>query len=73
MVDDDDVQMYIHSTQWGAQTFNTTVGYDIKMVGVKLYQSTDILFNGTNDFSGCSGSTFSGGNSIVNDNLIISG
>jgi len=35
--------------------------------------STDILFNGTNDFSGCSGSAFSGGNSIVNDNLIISG
>jgi len=35
--------------------------------------TTDILFNGTNDFSGCSGSAFSGGNSIVNDNLIISG
>ena len=41
----DDTQMYIHSTQWAAQTFNTSTGYDLKIVGVKLYQATDYMIN----------------------------
>jgi len=41
----DDTQMYIHSTQWAAQTFNTSVGYDLKVVGIKLYQATDYMIN----------------------------
>jgi len=42
---DDDSQMLVHSTQWSAQTFNTSVSYDIKTVGVKLYKATNGMIN----------------------------
>jgi len=41
----DDTQMYIHSTQWSAQTFNSSVGFNIKTVGTKLYKATDGMIN----------------------------